>query len=155
MMKAGKAWAVAAQVAVGSLLVLELAYLVCFFAFLVPPAVRVFESLDMPLPGPMLVVLNVSNIVRHHGAYLVVVAMAAAVGWAAFEVACRSEAKPLIRLAVGGWLVVVLGVVALWFSLVTMATLAQTARRAGDDARLQGRPAIQAPASTELPPDAT
>lgn len=153
-MKAGRAWAVVAQAALGLLLVTEVVYLVCFFRFLVPLMVQGFEASDTALPNIMLFVLNASLFLSHFGGpCTAIVLVAVAAGWGTFEVVSRSEAKPLIRLAVGGWVALVLAVVALWLSLASASTLAYAARRNRAAPEQPGWPALQAPAPHEAWPD--
>ena len=151
-MRAGKVGVVAGQVLVGLILVMEVIYLACFFGFFVPPLIQVFEEADAPLPGPMLLVLHLAEFLRDGGVpLLLVVLLACAVGWGAFEFACRSERKPLIRLTVGGSIAVVLGLVAVWVSLVSGMALRQIGRQEPAALTSPARLAVQslAPRRTE------
>lgn len=149
-MKTGKVWGMVAQGAVGLLLAAELAYLVCLSKFILPAAIRTFEDLEVSLPRSMLVVLNAANFVHHYVALLIVIVLICAVAWTLFEVVCRSEAKQRIRLAVGGSLALVLAIVALWISLVILATLVQVGRPVN---QAVNPPALQVLASLGAPAD--
>ena len=154
-MKAGKVGLAAAQVLLGLVLLAEVVYLACFFRFLVPAMIQVLEETDTVLPGPMILVLNLAMLLHGvGGVILAVVLVVCAIGWGVFELACRSEAKPVIRLAVGGSAAFVLGVLALWVSLVSFTTLRHLGHQASNALVPRAPPALHASAPHDARPGA-
>jgi hypothetical protein len=117
-MKTNWNWGFAAQMALASVLVLEVMFIGFMFFMLVPMIQQIYNDLGAVLPVPLIILIHYFDALqRNWFIYLLPIA-----GWIAFEWKYRGEHKALIRLTVGGF--VSLGLLALLCFASTILYLA-------------------------------
>ena len=119
-MKSGLKWRFAAQAALAVIVVFQAGLLCLYSVSHVPRVIDYFDRLGLPPPVYMRPFASLSRVVPRALQWLPLIILAIlALGWGIFELRCKSEAKPLIRLAAGALICLVM---ALGLFLVTVSS---------------------------------